>query len=53
MINVNRYVEKFNINMGSCASALGDIMKDPFFKDNPPPVFIDEIQYAPNLSRSV
>ena len=20
-----------------------------FFKDNPPPVFIDEIQYAPNL----
>ena len=20
-----------------------------FFKDNPPPIFIDEIQYAPNL----
>lgn len=24
-----------------------------FFKDNPPPVFIDEIQYAPNLFRQI
>ena len=24
-----------------------------FFKDNPPPVFIDEIQYAPNLFRYI
>jgi predicted AAA+ superfamily ATPase len=33
------------------ASAAGQ--SGTFFKDNPPPVFVDEIQYAPNLFKQI